>query len=346
MISLGLDLGTKTIVLARRGDDKRPIFRQEINGFFEFPRPDNFTKNLLVSQQVPFVEKDGKIYALGRKAEQLAYSFNSVLRRPMADGTISKEQEAISIMASIVHAIMGKIDQDAILYYCIPANALNRETNVEMHRKIAQMIIEGKKAEAKIQAFPINEARAIAVGAQEPVAISISWGAGMVNVNYSTFGVPIFEFSIVGSGDWIDQKSAEAFGYDARYPNAKYQETPTTICKQKQRAEDPIDLSTPISSVTNRIDQVIILNYQILIENVVKGIIDGFNQNIDRGRIEQPIPIIMAGGTASPKGFAEYFERILRSQKLPFEVSKVVVHPTPLFAVAEGCLVAAELHSA
>lgn len=344
MTPLGLDLGTKTIVLARRGEDKRPIFRQEINGFFEFPRPDNFTKNLLVQQQVPFIERDGRIFALGKKAEQLAYAFNSTLRRPMADGTVSREQEAINIMASIVHAILGKIDDEVNLYYCIPADALNKDTNVKLHQKIAQLIIEGKKSEAKINAFPINEARAIAVAADEPASINCSWGAGMVNVCYSMFGIVPFQFSVVGSGDWIDVKSAESFGYDANNPNGKYHETPTTICKQKQRQDDPLDLMKPTNQMS-RVDQIIALNYHILIENVVKGIIDGFTQNADTARVEQAIPIVMAGGTASPIGFAEYFEKILRSYKLPFEVSRVSVHPAPLYVVAEGCLKAAELHT-
>jgi hypothetical protein len=336
---LGLDLGTKTIVLARRGEDGRPVFRQEINGFFEFTRTDAFTKKLLVNQQVPFVERDGKIYAIGQKAEQLAYTFNSTLRRPMSDGTVSKENEAINIMASIVHAIIGKVDGDVILYYCIPANAINKQTNVSLHQKIAQMIIDSKKIDGTIKAFPVNEARAIAIGTGDPVAIAISWGAGMVNVSYTTFGVPVFEFSIVGSGDWVDTETARAFGYDPEQPGKRSAETPTTVCNRKHS----IDLTKPVNSV-DRLDQAIMLNYQILIENVVDGIINGFNQNQDKARMPGPIPVVMAGGTASPKGFAEYFEKILRSKTLPFEVSQVSVHPRTLYAVAEGCLVAAENH--
>jgi hypothetical protein len=337
--SLGLDLGTKTIVLARRGEDGRPVFRQEINGFFEFAKPDQFTKKLLVGQNIPFIEREGRIFALGQKAEQLAYAFNSTLRRPMSDGTVSKEQEAITIMASIVHAIIGKIEKDTVLYYCIPADAVNLDTNVALHQRIAQTIIDGKKTEAKISAHPINEARAIAVGTEDPTAIAISWGAGMVNVCYTMFGMPIFEFSIVGSGDWVDRETAKSFGYNPKDPLGKYAETPTTVCRRKEN----IDLTKPIAEV-DRVDQIIMMNYQILIENVVNGIIDGFNKNIDRARIDAAIPIVMAGGTASPKGFGEYFEKILRSKPVPFQISTVSVHPRPLHAVAEGCLKAAEFH--
>lgn len=341
MIRLGLDLGTKTIVLARRKENLEPAFKHEINGFYEFSKPDQFTKNLLVNQKIPFVERNGKFYALGSKAEKLAYAFNGTLRRPMADGTLSGEEEAINIMASIVQAIIGKLDEDALIYYCIPADAINKSTNVQFHNKIAQLIIESyRKSEASIRAYPINEARALAVGSGKDLAIAISFGAGMVNVCYCMFGMTVFEFSLVGSGDWIDIQSAMRFGYDPKDPGKESRESPTTVCRRKEE----IDLTKSASELENIVDKTVVLHYQILIENVVKGIINGFNKNIDKARIEQAIPIIIAGGTASPAGFGEYFEKILRQQTLPFEVSEVIVHPRPLFAVAEGCLVAAELH--
>lgn len=340
MINLGLDLGTKTIVLARKGDDGRPVIRWEINGFYSFDRPDGFVKAMLANQKVPSVERDGKIYALGRKAQELAYAFNGTLRRPMSDGTVSKEPEAINIMASIIHSIIGKVEEDTTIYYCIPADALNQTTNVGLHQKIAQMIIDAKKGEGKITAYPINEARAIAVGSEEPVAIAISWGAGMVNVCYCKFGIPIFQFSLVGSGDKIDIESARAFGYDPNRPHDKSSESPITICKLKEQ----IDLTKPIDQMS-RVEQVIAMNYQLLSESVNHGIIDGFNNNSDAARFEGAIPIIMAGGTAAPNGFGAYFEQIFRSHPLPFEVSSITVHPRPLFAVAEGCLKAAEFHA-
>lgn len=339
MANYGLDLGTKTIVLARTGEDGRPIFRWEINGFYSFDRTDGVVKQILTKQQIPHIEKEGKIFALGKKAEELAYAFNGRLRRPMANGTVSKEPEAINIMASIIHAIIGKVTEDSLIYYCIPADALNRDTNVRLHEKIALMIIEGKKSEAKIRAFSINEARAIAIGAGTDIAIAISWGAGMVNVCYYKWGLSIFEFSLVGSGDWIDLKSAEAFNYDPKKPDDKYSETPTTIAKRKHE----IDLSKPLVQM-DRVEQVIAMNYKILIENVVNGIVDGFTTNMDKGRFDGEIPIIMAGGTASPKGFAEYFKQILLSRQLPFKPSDIIVHERPLFAVAEGCLEACKSH--
>jgi len=336
---IGLDLGTKTIVCATRGEDGKPKFRQEINGFYAFPNHDSFTKNMLTQQKIPFIVRDNRIIALGSRAEKFAYAINSTLRRPMAEGTISHEEEAITIMASIVQAIIGKQQNDTILYYCIPADALNKKTNIQFHNKVAKLIFDYRRSDADLESHPINEARAIAIASGEPVAIAISFGAGMVNVCYTMFGVSIFEFSLVGSGDWIDIESAKQFGFDPDNRRKSSQETPTSICKRKHE----IDLTRSLKEV-DRVDQAIMMNYQILIENVIDGIINGFEDNIDRARIEQPVPIIVAGGTSSPTGFKEYFTNILESKKLPFEVSEVKMSDKPLYAVAEGCLMAAEMH--
>lgn len=350
MQHLGLDLGTKTIVLARKDEDGRPIFRSEINGFYSFDRVDGFVKQMLIKQSIPYTERNGKFYALGRKAEDLAHAFNGILRRPMSDGTVSQEPEAINIMASIVHAIIGTIKDETILYYCVPADALNQKTNVGLHQKIAQLIIDNKQTEAKIRAFPINEARAIAIGSGEPTVIAISWGAGMVNVCYAKFGITIFQFSLVGSGDKIDIESARAFGFDPSKPYEKSAETPTTIARRKHE----IDLTKPLNEM-DRVDQTIALNCQLLIESVVQGIIDGFNNNSNTARFDGAIPIFMAGGTATPKGFGAYFSTILKDKNPPFEAASVKVigedeqgevqrKQRTLFAVAEGCLEAALLH--
>jgi len=291
----------------------------------------------LTKQQIPFVDRDGRIYALGRKAEQFAYAVNSTLRRPMADGTISREQEAIALMASIVHAIMGKLEQDALIYYCVPSNAINKQVNVQMHQKIVQMIIDGyKRSQVNIKANHISESRALAIASEKDNVISISLGAGMVNVGYYISKMPIFEFALVGSGDYIDIEAARQFGYDPDRPDKRSQETPTTICKRKEA----IDLTKTIASM-DRVDQAVAVAYQVLIENVVKGIIDGFVNNPDKAKVLE-VPFVLAGGTAMPIGFGAYFEKVLRGMRLPFVVTEVIVHPRTLFAVAEGCLIAAE----
>ena len=58
-------------------------------------------------------------------------------------------------------------------------------------------------------------------------------------------------------------------------------------------------------------------------------------------RSDQPLPIVLAGGTAKPNGFRERFEKALRRRTLPFQVADVRVASDPLTATARGALVAA-----
>lgn len=344
MERLGLDIGTKNIILAYEKDGKKKI-RHEVNGFMKVPRTDGFVKQMLVGSGVPYVEKDDNFIVLGKKAEELSYAFNRTLQRPMQDGVISgEEDEAMEIMAIIIHSIIGKLNDDAILYYCIPAGALNADTNVEFHDKIIEMIISQLDGECTINPYAINEARSLVIGQiEDKTGIGISCGAGMVNVCYCLYGIEIFKFSLVGSGDQVDTESAKRFGYDPNNPSGDYKETPTSICKRKENKlkDKPFSLNEcPKDSVGRSIW----INYGILIESVIKGIIDGFKNNEEKARIDRPLPIVVAGGTSSPDGFIEYFKEIWSKMKVPFEIGEIERAEKPLYAVAEGCLIASQLH--
>jgi len=100
MDRIGLDIGTKNIVLAYRKDNKLS-FRREVNGFVSITKGDNFTKQMLVQAGVPYIEREKDFIAIGEKAENLAFAFGKELQRPMVDGVLSvTERQAMGIMAS------------------------------------------------------------------------------------------------------------------------------------------------------------------------------------------------------------------------------------------------------
>lgn len=339
MKRLGLDIGTKNIVLADRKTGKLK-FKREVNGFVDIVKGDGFVKNMLIGQQVPFVERGDKYTAIGFKAEEIAYHFGNVLRRPMENGVLAiGEEEAMKIMAVIIKSLIGKQDDDAILYYCVPAPAINESVNVRYHQKVMQAILDNVKTEGRtLQAFPINEARALVISQiPDKTGIGISFGAGMVNISYCLYGMSIYEFSIVGSGDWIDMESARVTGNLEKVDGGMMK--PKVLVS---KAKEKVNLGG-VMPETN-LEKAIFINYQILIENVAKGISDGFRQNEQKARSEKPMPIIVAGGTSMPEGFLDLFKKVFASQKMPFQIGDVTRAAEPLYAIAEGCLVAAEMH--
>ncbi|RLB75316.1 MAG: hypothetical protein DRH24_19800 [Deltaproteobacteria bacterium] len=333
-MNFGLDVGTKNIVLSWRDEHNKMKHRSDVNGFCVLKSGDAFARTLLKQQHIPFLEREDRLIALGQKAEELAYALNQTLQRPMSEGVINgDEEEALMIMSAVIKSLLRDVgnDADAVLYYCIPGNALNKKLNVGYHQKIVQLIIDDKAK--KMTTRSINEARALILGGvEDKTGVGISWGAGMVNVSYCLFGLSIFEFALVGSGDWIDQETARVVK----------NETPTSVCKHKENRLKNKRFNLKKMPEDN-VGRALYINYGLLMENVLQGIAEGFKRNEDKARIERPIPIIVSGGTSSPDGFIEYFKTMLKKIEMPFEINDVI-RAHPLHAVADGCLVAAEMH--
>ncbi len=332
-MSLGFDCGTYNLVCCTRDKDSNFLHKQEVNCFIEMPLdPDNkFVFNMMLKAGVPLIERDNLAYALGQSAINMAYTMPQIeLKRPMSQGCVNpKEKDAFQILKIMIHSLIGDIKSDELLYYSVPANAINNETDAEYHQKILESIFKAYRSDEgfKITARPINEALAIVYAEtanKAYTAISVSAGGGMINVCYAKMGKDMFTFSIVNSGDWIDKMAAKATG-----------ESTTFINKEKTK----VKLN---KEPTNLIERAIQTQYRIMIEKTVKGIKDGLTQADKKARADHPVDVIVAGGTSSPEGFTELFKQVLSEAKLPMEIGNVIRPIDPLYSVAKGCLIAAE----
>jgi hypothetical protein len=353
MNAIGIDIGTKNIVMSFR-QDKKLIFLKEINGYYLIPRPSKFVENMLddpskmrsdgTKRAAKWIRLDGKdgIYVLGKDAEELAYAHNDTLLRPMAEGGVAPDEAALMVLSSIVQGLLsmaehdaGAFDPEINLCYCTTAKALNQLMNIDYHQQVLNLIISGYQTTSKIKTTSIKESHAIVLKeTPDATGIGISWGAGTVTVSYVLWGNEIYSFSWVGAGDWIDTEVARRHGYDSNMPHKKSTETPTTVCRSKEK----IDLTQTYST---RLELDIVLHYRILIQNVIRGIVQGFIEHETSARIDKPIDVFMAGGTSSPTGFEELVSQLFQEEKPPFAINKVKRCKEPLFAVAEGCLLAA-----
>jgi len=178
-----------------------------------------------------------------------------------------------------------------------------------------------------VEAHPINEGLALVyaeLAEKAYTGIGISFGAGMVNLCFSIFGAPVFQFSLVNSGDWIDRMAARATG-----------ETPTYINKEKMK----VDLTKDSDSL---VQQAIKAQYEIMVQKTVTGIKKGLVEAGNKARADHPIDIVISGGTSSPKGFDDLFKKTITSTDMPVEVGEIIRPKDPLYSVARGCLIAAE----
>lgn len=330
---IGFDAGTYNLVCCTRDDKNDFVYDREVNAFLEIALDDRLVFQMMKTVGVPLIERSKKAYALGEKAVRMAYTLSQLeLKRPMKDGCVnSNERDAYEVMSIMLHSLLeGNVKKpNDVLYYSVPANAINEETDAEFHTKVLDSIFQAYESDEKhkVKAFPINEGLALVYAelkADNYTGIGISFGAGMVNLCFAMFGVPVFNFAIVNSGDWIDKMAAKATG-----------ESVTFINQEKTK----VNLSvTP----TNLIERAIQTQYRIMIEKTVNVIKKGLSEAGKKARSDKPVNIVIAGGTSLPVGFDTLFREVVAQAELPIQVGNIVRPNDPLFSVARGCLVAAE----
>ena len=331
-MAIGVDVGTYTLVSCKRNESNDLVFKKEINAFLELPLENRFVFNMMRQAGVPLIEREKLAYALGEAAVNMAYTLPTLeLKRPMKDGCVNpKERDAFQIMSIMLHSLVEPVSRDGeTLYYCVPANAINQETDADYHQKVVESIFKSYESETgyKVTPKPINEALAIVyaeLGAKAFTGVGISCGGGMINVCYAMYGNPIFQFAIVNSGDWIDRQAAKATG-----------ESPTFINKEKMKVDLRKDPETLI-------ERAIITQYRLMIEKTIQGIKEGLASAKQAVKSEHPVDFVVAGGTSMATGFVDIFAETLRQANLTIKVGDVIRPEEPLYSVSKGCLIAAE----
>jgi len=334
---IGFDCGTYHLVSCKRGPDNDLSYKKEVNAFLQMPLENRFVFNMMKNAGVPLIEQpEANVgYALGEAAVSMAYTMTQIeLKRPMKDGCLNpKEKHAQQIMNVMCHSLIGEVDEDgSILYYSVPANAINQETDADYHAKVLEAMFKSYRSDKgyRVEPHPINEALALVYAELQNkswTGFGISFGAGMVNLCYAMYGAPIFQFSLVNSGDWIDKMASKAIG----------EETTTYVNREKMHAD--LTLENPDTLVQRAIKS----QYEIMIQHTASGIKKGVEEAGNKARSEQPIDIVIAGGTSMPKGFDVLFRKILDQTKISnLKIGEVIRPADPLFSVARGCLIAAE----
>ncbi|MBC8306972.1 MAG: HNH endonuclease, partial [Pelagibacterales bacterium] len=173
----GLDCGTSFYICATENSIKK-----QRNAFLTVEGEASQVKRMLKRQQIPFVEKSGKVHIVGQHAFNYAQIFSGVeLRRPMKSGLLNPtERDSLPILNAIIGELLdGKSkSKNEIVTYCVPSTPIDQERRVDYHEDVLRTIIEGYG----YKAIPIEEAVALAYEGlvdNNLTGISISMGAGM-----------------------------------------------------------------------------------------------------------------------------------------------------------------------
>jgi len=320
---MGLDVGTSKVVAARRrGKDIESA--AQLNAFIPVPYS-RFTETILGQNGIAYYRDGEELVIFGTATEKFANMFNAECRRPMSDGLLNaRERSAWPVLEAILQSLLPKARTTGeILAFSVPAATPGKEASLTYHEATLRSYCEslGYKAVA------INEGLAVIFSELEAdnfTGIGISCGGGMCNVALAYLSIPSILFSIPKGGDYIDSSVGVVVNEHA-----------TRVKVQK---EEGLDLSKP---GRDKLEKALHVYYEELVETLVEGLRRAISSAEKLPRSERPLPIVLSGGTAKPKGFKDLFEKTLKGRSLPIQISEVRMAGDPLAATARGALIAA-----
>jgi hypothetical protein len=320
---LGLDVGTSRIVLASEKDGNYS-FNSQLNAFATVPYS-KMTENSFRRENLPFTVQDDKIIIQGNEAPRFADILYADTRRPMVQGFLNPaEPESVDVLKGIVEALVKQVGGGKpTIYYSVPAVPLNSSNEaLTYHESTVGHLLSELGYESK----PINEGLAVIFSELEDTnytGIGISFGGGLCNVAFAYLSMPGASFSIPKAGDFIDSSAASITGELAN--------------RVRLVKEEKFHFN---GSYTDRLHQVLTVYYDDMIESVISGMRQVFSDPKRVPKMGRAVPVVISGGTASPEGFQQRFEKALRQADFPIQISEVRMAKDPMSATARGALVA------
>jgi hypothetical protein len=320
---LGLDVGTSRIVVARR-EDKTVQFEAQLNAFITLPYS-KLTESLLQREEV-FHEVEGEdIVVAGNDAQKFAEVFHVETRRPMCRGVLNpQEPHSLAVVRRIITRLLGKAGaEETRVVFSIPAAVDNREDGLAHHEASIRQILTALGYDA----IPIEEGLAVVFGelaGSNYSGFGISCGSGLCNVCLAELSVPVISFSNPKAGDFIDTHAAAVTGERATRMRIQKEQT----FQLNGRAGD-------------RVQNALIVYHDDVIRTLTNTLRSKIASAQQLPKLNRPVPVVLSGGTAMPKGFLGGFTAGLRIQDFPVRISEVRLSSDPLNSTARGALTAA-----
>src|SRR5262245_41456061 len=309
--AIGLDVGTSRIVAARQsGKDIR--YDTQLNAFVSIPYS-KMTENVLRKQGVPHSIEADEILVHGNESERFADLLNKEIRRPMLRGLLNPDEpDSVRLLREITFLLAGKAEKGHKVCFTVPAASPGAEENLTYHEATIRQAL----TELGYQAQSITEGQAVVYAELENsnyTGIGISCGGGLCNVCLSYLSVPVVSLSIPKAGDFIDSGAAAVTGERAN--------------RMRILKEQSFHFN---GHFTDKLQQVLGVYYDDMIASLVTDLCSAFQDTRNLPRMAKPIPLVLSGGTAMPKGFRDRFEKILSEADFPIELSEIRMATEPL----------------
>lgn len=318
---VGLDVGTSRIVMAGGANGHKA--HTQLNAFVGVPYS-KMTEAILQQNKMVYHRNGKELFVFGSDSERFASFFNAVPRRPMQLGVLNpQEPMGQQIIQAIIESIVPRARKNELLCFSVPGKGEGADSNLVYHEAILKNFLQSMGYEAKA----VNEGLAVVFAELQNenfTGIGISCGGGMCNVCVAFLSVPMLTFSIPMAGDYIDTSVSNVV------------DEPLT--RVRLIKEESLDLSRqPKDKITSALH----IYYEEVINSLVSKLREEFENSRQLPKLDRPMPIVISGGTAKPKGFLQKFEAAVKSGGFPVQISDVRLATDPLTATARGCYIAA-----
>jgi hypothetical protein len=328
---IGLDIGTSFLQVARERADEKTEFVSERDAFYAI-KPSSaiaakFVEKSLTQKGAFFLKSGGTFYVVGKQAIETAIERGGTVERPLKRGVLSmRDKDSMGMLAVLIEALVRNSQNGSeTCVYSYPADPVDEDFDVIYHQNRMSEIL----GTLGYKAVPLLEAEALAYSelmADDLTGIAISCGAGMHNLAVFHVGECILSFSIAQGGDYIDRSVAKPLGISE-----------TEV--QAEKESPGMDLNNP----KGQIQETIVMYYDNLIKYVCEVLEKKFSKLENVPKFGKPVPVVVSGGTSIPNGFLEKMATALKSKSFPFEIGEVRKAKDPLTAVANGCLIYAQM---
>lgn len=321
---IGLDVGTSRIVAAD-GANGHHETRTQLNAFVSVPSSE-MAENVLRQRGMVYERNCKNIYVYGNDSDFFASFLDTDARRPMESGLLNpKEEMSMQMIQRVIQLVVPRARKPETLCFSVPGKGEGLNGNLVYHEAVLKNFLQSLGYNAK----SINEGQAVVFSELQDenfTGIGVSFGGGMCNVSVSFMSMPMITFSVPKSGDYIDKCSAEVLG-----------ERNTT--RVRLYKEENLDLSRPPKDEMTRALHIF---YEDVLVSLVERLRHEFGRSGQLPKIDRPMQIVLAGGTARPAGFLQKFESILKAGgEFPIEIADVRLAKDPLTTTANGCYIAA-----
>jgi len=321
---IGLDIGTSKIMSIRQSASQLKA-ATETNAFLPLPYS-RITENILLQNKVHYYQNNGHFFVYGNNAEKFAGLFNAETRRPMSGGLINPEEPAaLTLIKVIIQGLLKKPKSKSdLVCYSVPGAPADSPSDLIYHEKL----LAGYLSELGYRSKSVNEGQSIIFSELEKenfTGIGISAGGGMCNACLAYLSVPVVSFSTTKAGDFIDKSVGSVTGESAT--------------RVKLVKEQSLDLSV---APKDKVEEALHIYYDEVVNELIATLNKAVSQaSSEAHQLDQPVPVVLAGGTAQPAGFRERFAKALEDSNCPVPISEVRLSPNPTQATARGAFIAA-----